>query len=396
MVLQRANKGRIADAENLCCAGFGQRQNTGMEKRTLLFTAGLLAAAGPLLAQPVITCSSDDMQRHYCDAGGGQARLVRQRSDAECRQGYTWGQDSRGIWVDRGCRADFEILQTGSYSGADSVLTCSSDDMRRHYCDTGGRRVTLVRQRSDATCREGYSWGQDSQGVWVDRGCRADFQVQQTSAGYYGDSGSVLTCSSDDMRRHYCDTGGRRVTLARQRSDAACREGYTWGQDNQGVWVDRGCRADFQIQQARVGYGDTGSVLTCSSDDMRRHYCDTGGRRVTLARQRSDAACREGYTWGQDNRGVWVDQGCRADFQIQQARVGYGDTGSVVTCSSDDMKRHYCDTGGQRVTLVRQRSDAACREGYSWGQDSRGVWVDHGCRADFQVGGRHGGRYWPH
>lgn len=58
----------------------------------------------------VLTCSSDDRRRHYCDADTrGGVRLLRQRSDAECRRDYSWGYDQRGIWVDRGCRADFEV-----------------------------------------------------------------------------------------------------------------------------------------------------------------------------------------------------------------------------------------------------------------------------------------------
>lgn len=62
-------------------------------------------------SEPVtVTCSSDDMRRHYCDADTrGSVRMVRQRSDAACRQDSTWGYDRRGIWVDRGCRADFEV-----------------------------------------------------------------------------------------------------------------------------------------------------------------------------------------------------------------------------------------------------------------------------------------------
>lgn len=57
-----------------------------------------------------VQCSSDNMRRNYCevDTRGG-VRLIRQRSDAQCRQGYTWDYDRRGIWVDRGCRADFEV-----------------------------------------------------------------------------------------------------------------------------------------------------------------------------------------------------------------------------------------------------------------------------------------------
>ena len=63
-----------------------------------------------------------------------------------------------------------------------------------------------------------------------------------------------------------------------------------------------------------------------------------------------------------------------------------GGQDQVVSCSSDDMHRHYCpaDTRGG-VRLFKQRSDSSCRQGYSWGYDRRGIWVDHGCRADFQV-----------
>jgi hypothetical protein len=57
-----------------------------------------------------------------------------------------------------------------------------------------------------------------------------------------------------------------------------------------------------------------------------------------------------------------------------------------VSCSSDDMHRHYCpaDTRGG-VQLLKQRSESACRQRRSWGFDRSGIWVDHGCRADFQV-----------
>jgi hypothetical protein len=60
----------------------------------------------------------------------------------------------------------------------------------------------------------------------------------------------------------------------------------------------------------------------------------------------------------------------------------------TISCSSDDGKRHYCsaNTPG-RVRLVQQRSESACQEGYSWGSDDRGIWVDHGCRADFVIEG---------
>ncbi len=219
-----------------------------------------------------------------------------------------------------------------------------------------------------------------------------------------------ITCKSDDGRRHNCpaDTRGG-VSLARQWSDSPCTEGYSWGYNRRGIWVDHGCRADFVVGgYARdngrgrdrdngryggdYGYGGQPQTITCKSDDMRRHYCsiDTRGG-VSLGRQWSDSPCTEGYSWGYDRRGIWVDHGCRADFTVGGDASGndnYGGQPQTITCKSDDMRRHYCpaDTRGG-VSLGRQWSDSPCREGYSWGYNRRGIWVDHGCRADFIVGG---------
>jgi Protein of unknown function (DUF3011) len=69
---------------------------------------------------------------------------------------------------------------------------------------------------------------------------------------------------------------------------------------------------------------------------------------------------------------------------------GYSDRGGdrvVVSCASNDGRRHYCqvDSGSGDIRLRRQVSEAACRRDDSWGVDRRGIWVDHGCAADFEV-----------
>ena len=150
-------------------------------------SASIAVAGRPASAQQVITCSSDNGKRNYCPADTrGGVSMVRQRSDARCQQGYSWGYDRRGIWVDRGCRADFSINTSrpgrpgyGPGGPGGQTITCSSDNGRRNYCAADTRRgVQLVRQRSDARCTQGYSWGYDRRGIWVDRGCRADFVVR--------------------------------------------------------------------------------------------------------------------------------------------------------------------------------------------------------------------------
>lgn len=294
----------------------------------------------PLSSADNISCSSDDMHRHYCSANTrGGVRLIKQRSDSQCIQGQTWGYDRRGIWVDRGCRADFVTgggYGNGGYGGSDSqMISCSSDDGRRHSCqiDGNGGRVSLIKQRSDAACVEGSTWGYNNREIWVDRGCRADFSVLSGygnggygGGGYGGGDSQMISCSSDDGRRHSCQINGNggRVSLTKQRSDAACVEGRTWGYNDREIWVDRGCRADFTVESryGHGGYGDHGGgdadqFLSCSSDDGHRKYCPAEVRgRVQMVKQRSDAECRQGYSWGFDRGGVWVDRGCRADFQI--------------------------------------------------------------------------------
>jgi hypothetical protein len=66
-------------------------------------------------------------------------------------------------------------------------------------------------------------------------------------------------------------------------------------------------------------------TISCSSDDGHRHYCPANTRgRVRLAQQRSESSCREGYSWGSDERGIWVDHGCRGILSSRRARVGIG------------------------------------------------------------------------
>ena len=90
-------------------------------------------------------------------------------------------------------------------------------------------------------------------------------------------------------------------------------------------------------------------TIYCASDDGKRNYCQTDVRGgVQLTRQRSDSACVYGQTWGYDERGIWVDRGCRAEFTVGNAgypepgRPGYGVPGQAgsISCASDDGSRN--------------------------------------------------------
>lgn len=209
----------------------------------------------------------------------------------------------------------------------------------------------------------------------------------------------TLRCESNDGRERHClaDTRGG-VRLARQLSRSACEQGRSWGVDRAGVWVGQGCRAEFLLGAGGSAYGDgggagVGRIVRCESDSGRSNLCvmDTRGG-VDLVRQLSRSACIRERSWGWSEQGVWVSGGCRAEFRTRGGgRVGGPAAGGLqsLRCESVDGRKRHCpvDTRGG-VRLVRQLSRTACIEGDSWGHDRRGVWVQGGCRADFEVGGR--------
>jgi len=224
------------------------------------------AAAAPTPQAMQLTCSSDDMRRHWCQADTrGGVDLIKQRSEAKCIFNTSWGFDDRGIWVDRGCRADFAVRPYGPVReerydrpsdadfrgwGEGYQVYCSSDDMNLNWCPADARfGVRIVRQRSEAACIQGKTWGYGRRGIWVDRGCRADFRV---SGDWQTRAAALLYCASDDMGRHGCPIDTRDgVFIVRQRSEADCVFNRTWGYDRDGIWVDRGCRADFEVVDRR-------------------------------------------------------------------------------------------------------------------------------------------------
>jgi Protein of unknown function (DUF3011) len=131
-------------------------------------------------SQQRITCSSNNNNRNWCDIGNSRdVRLVRQISGSACIRNNTWGVDRRGLWVDRGCRAEFMIVGNNQQGPPMRTVTCSSNNGRRNWCDIGGRRdVQLSRQLSGSACIRDNTWGVDRSGIWVDRGCRAEFRVR--------------------------------------------------------------------------------------------------------------------------------------------------------------------------------------------------------------------------
>lgn len=230
----------------------------------------------------------------------------------------------------------------------------------------------------------------------------------------------LMRCESQNERTRHCAADIRGdVRLVNQLSDSNCIEGRSWGWTREGIWVTAGCRGEFEIDQGRNdGYNDRNRrdygrdrVVRCESNDSRTHYCDVDTRYgVRLLTQHSRSRCIEGRSWGWNARGIWVANGCRAQFQVggrgndrtdrygqdypyRDERYGndpYGRDGYSrrITCESRDNRYNYCSVGGgsiRQAQVQRQMSDDACRYNYSWGYRGDAIWVDRGCRAEFIV-----------
>lgn len=172
-------------------------------------------------------------------------------------------------------------------------------------------------------------------------------------------------------------------------------------------------------------------TVTLESEGSRRvtRNVQTDGY-VRLVRRLSDSPCIQGRTWDYGRDYIWVSNGCRAIFEYgryddrydrrddrydrydpryddRDDRYGRGDdrrrdpfgifgrnNAKTVKVESEGSRRElkHIDTRGG-VRLIRQLSDRPCTYGRTWGYDRDHIWVQNGCRAIFEVGGRNGNGY---
>jgi hypothetical protein len=239
---------------------------------------------------------------------------------------------------------------------AQSAVTCESQGNRYRNCRVNTRgSARLERQLSETPCIYGRTWGFDYNSVWVDRGCRGRFVVAGTGGGWeIGEYGRRVTCESHGDKYQFCAATTRGdVRVVRQISSTPCRPGRNWGFNAQGIWVANGCRAEFEVGYGDVQWTNGNRRVRCESEDNRYRRCRvwTYGE-VTIYRQLSQTQCRRNTTWGYDSNGIWVNDGCRADFLIGAGGGGWGDypggggTGGVegrarTECVEEARRRGY-------------------------------------------------------
>ena len=124
-------------------------------------------------------------------------------------------------------------------------------------------------------------------------------------------SQETVRCESINNRIADCQVGTGFVTLARQLSDNKCIYGTSWGYKDGKIWVKEGCRAEFNFTER--------TMLTCESLNGEPGLCFANtSEGVRLVRRISDSKCDFGRDWGWDSNGIWVTNGCRAEFVLER------------------------------------------------------------------------------
>ena len=208
--------------------------------------------------------------------------------------------------------------------------------------------------------------------------------------------GTLVRCESINNGRQTCrvDARDRIVLVNQQLSDNPCIVGRSWGvsRDRDEIWVDNGCRAEFQVGGSAVPAVAFGRAVVCESQNNGRSRCpvDTSYG-VQLARQISKNECVRGNDWGFDENGIWVDNGCRAEFVLggedRYLPMPTTTARARVTCESQNEAMNRCPADTfYGVSLARQISNSMCVRGQTWGYDANSIWVTKGCRAEFVLG----------
>jgi hypothetical protein len=121
--------------------------------------------------------------RQYCaaDTRGG-VRLSRRLSDSDCIEGSSWGYDNRGIWVDKGCRADFQLQSNGRSTGAiTSTTILNGTELSVRTNETIDSKTANVGQTFSALIAADVL--DNSGAVTIPRGSDARLVIRSTNGG---------------------------------------------------------------------------------------------------------------------------------------------------------------------------------------------------------------------
>ena len=260
-------------------------------------------------------CSSNG-QRQECQIPGrgnpNDLRMVRQYSKQPCVEGNTWGRHGNRIWVDQGCRADFAIVARNNAGN-----------------DYDGRHDNGPDYDHDRDHQSGPGW-------------------DRPPAYYSGNfSDGHSHCSSGQgSGRTYCQSGGAFAYANPLQMNSQCVQNRTWGVTQYGLWVSNGCAGEWEIKREGgplntfqggpdydrdhrgpgwdrppayyAGNFRDGHSHCSANRGSERIYCQSNGAFRYANPLQMNSACVQNRTWGVNQYGLWVTNGCAGEWEIKR------------------------------------------------------------------------------
>jgi hypothetical protein len=242
--------------------------------------------------------------------------------------------------------------------------------------------------------RADYGWGNN----WIDVTDRVRSLVQNDSLNFRVDGNALGATQrrgrNRTLRLQLKDNVGSMQQMTFRESEQVSLQVYdrykqalritlaTYGADNRTADVTQ--RLNSQIRGDQL-------TLQVSNETMGGDPARNRAKRLTVQYsmngQSNQAVVREGEYLRLPERNGYSNNNDRND----DYRDGNRQLAQRVVCESLRTygdRRNYCaaNTSGG-VRLSRTIGDSQCNEGSSWGYDNGGIWVDRGCRGEFEMGG---------
>lgn len=221
---------------NGCRAVFGYRTafNPG-------FNPGYAPAPGVVAPPPrpgyggavqTVQCASMAFQYNHCSMDTRNGVSIGMITNQPCRQGQTWGWDRGGVWVTGNCRAYFKSVSGG--------------------CAGGGGYPGGGIGSGAGYPGGGYpGGGNPGSGIGSGAGIGNGYPGNAYPGGGIGSgaevSGQIIQCSSWERQPARCPAHTRNGVALVQVRGGQCTRNRSWGWDENGIWVNSGCRATFRL-----------------------------------------------------------------------------------------------------------------------------------------------------
>jgi len=251
------------------------------------------------------------------------------------------------------------------------------------------RGFTVLSTSNFQQSRDGWQLdikARDHRGKVTDGTCFVETRTGDVSLyGFgWGGSGTVdsfeFNCASKDHRYRECQLPiDGRARLVKRKSDAPCIEGSSWGQKGDRVWVDRNCRATFEVVRGGGGGGNPGqrqrAEVQCRNEAQRQNI---NVSRIARAEPRGSYwfTTVDGTLRGKPVRADcrFYPSSNRAELSVQGGGTGGGSGGSAVmaerACLGEaqrqglrvvDWDKARPIPGGYRMRLQLRKGDQSAR-----------------------------------